>query len=344
MSQRALVTGCGGFLGLELVRQLRARGDDVIGLARGRYPEVEALGAHTAQVDLADPGVAAALPGLLEGVDVVYHTAARAGFWGPRADFMAINVAATAHLLAAARGAGVARFVYTSSPSATFGGGDHCGATESDAPYPARFLAVYPETKAQAERLVLAAHGGSDPGLRPLQTTALRPHLIYGPRDPHLIPRLLERARRGRLVRVGDGQNRVGLTYVDNAAAAHVQANDALQAGRGCGGRAFFITDPEPVVLWEWIATLLAAVGAPPIRRSVSLRSAQLVGGLMEALWRALPLPGEPPMTRFVAAQLATSHWYDLSGARTLAGYDPPVRAADGFARLVASLQGVQSG
>jgi 2-alkyl-3-oxoalkanoate reductase len=342
MSQRALVTGCGGFLGLELVRQLRARGDEVIGLARGRYPEVEALGAQTAQVDLTDPRVAAVLPGLLEGVDVVYHTAARAGFWGPREDFVAINVDATARLLAAARQAGVKRFVYTSSPSATFGGGDHCGATEKDAPYPASFLAVYPETKALAEQRVLEAHGRADPGLRPMQTTALRPHLIYGPRDPHLIPRLLERARRGRLVRVGDGQNRVGLTYVVNAAAAHIQANDALEAGRGCGGRAFFITDPDPVVLWEWISTLLVEVGAPPIRRSVSLRSATLVGGVMELLWRVLPLPGEPPMTRFVAAQLATSHWYDLSGARELAGYDPPVSGSDGFARLVASLRGTQ--
>jgi 2-alkyl-3-oxoalkanoate reductase len=334
VSERALVTGCGGFLGLELVRRLRARGDEVVGVARGRYPEVEALGGRTAQLDLADPASAQTLPALLEGVDVVYHTAARAGVWGPEAEFVAINVDATTRLLEAARAAGVPRFVYTSSPSVTFDGGDHAGATEADARYPTRFLAWYPQTKAEAERRVLAAHGAA------LQTTALRPHLIYGPRDPHLVPRLLDRARRGRLVRVGDGRNRVGLTSVENAAAAHVQANDALRAGRGCGGRAFFITDPEPVLLWEWIGALLAALGLPPVRRSVSLGTAQRLGGLLEGLWRLFRLRGEPPMTRFVAAQLATSHWYDLRAAREHAGYTPVMDGDAAFSALVAAHRG----
>jgi nucleoside-diphosphate-sugar epimerase len=213
---RALVTGGGGFLGRAIVEQLLARGDAVTVLSRGRYPEVEALGAAGLSWDLSVDA-----PGLTEqlvGFDVIFHVAARAGVWGERSDFFAINVDGTRRILEAAVAAGVPRFVYTSSPSAVWSGSDEDGLTEADCPYPTEFLAFYPESKAAAERMVLAASGPD------LATTALRPHLIWGPRDPHLVPRLLDRGRAGKLKIVGEGKNRVGITYVDNAAHAHLLA------------------------------------------------------------------------------------------------------------------------
>lgn len=324
---RAVITGGGGFLGSAIARMLLLRGDEVVVLGRGRYPAVEALGALGVSWDLAQdqPG----LERIFEGADVVFHTAARAGVWGPPAEFRAINVDGTARVLTACRAAGVGRLVYTSSPSATFGRHDALGLTEAQAPYPERFEAIYPQTKAEAERMVLAASGPA------LATTSLRPHLIYGPGDPHLLPRIVQRARAGRLMRVGDGKNRVGLTYVDNGAAAHVLAADALAPGSPNAGRAYFITDAEPVALWPWLDRFLTGIGLPPVTRSVPVGVARAVGAALELLWRALALAGEPPMTRFVAGQLALSHFYDLGGARRDFGYSPPLDGEEGLRRTI---------
>ncbi len=329
---KAIVTGGGGFLGSAIARQLLARGDAVTILGRGRYPTVEALGARGVSWDLAtaQPG----LEDVFRGADVVFHTAARAGVWGPAAEFRAINVDGTARVLAACQAAGVGRLVYTSSPSCTFDGGHAENATEADCPYPTRFEATYPATKAEAEQLVLGANGPA------LKTTALRPHLIYGPGDPHLLPRLLDRARKGRLARVGSGQNRVGLTFVENAAAAHVQAADALAGAARNAGKPYFITDAEPVVLWEWIDRFLVGVGVAPVTRRVPLGLARAAGSLLEGIWGLLSLEGEPPMTRFVASQLAMSHFYDLSGARHDFGYSPPLDGDEGFRRTVEAFRG----
>ena len=332
---RVLVTGGGGFLGGAIARMLLARGDEVVVVGRNRYPEVEAAGAVGAVVDLSgeDAAVAEALAPVMAGADAVIHTAAKAGVWGPRESFWSINVEGTRRLIAAARAAGVGRFVYTSSPSCTFGGADHAGAREADCPYPDAYLATYPETKAVAEQLVGAANGPE------MATVSLRPHLIYGPGDPHLMPRVITRNREGRLAVVGDGQNRVGITYVDNAAAAHLQALDALSPGAACAGRAYFITDPEPVAIWDWIVGALAELGEPAIKKRVPLGLARLVGGALEGAWGLFGLSGEPPMTRFVAAPLATTHWYDLTGAREDFGYAPVVSAEDGRARMIEDLR-----
>jgi len=324
---RALVTGGGGFLGRAIVEQLRARGDAVQVLARGRYPELEALGATTVQADLAGE---ADLAPLLADVDVVFHAASKTGVWGPRADFMRTNVEGARLLLDACRRAGVRRFVYTSSPSATFDGRDAKGATEADCPYPTHFEAPYPESKAIAEKMVLDANSDE------LQTVALRPHLIYGPRDPHIVPRVIARRRQGRLRRVGDGSNQVGITYVDNAAQAHLLAADRLGPGAACAGKAYFITDAEPVTLWSWIDALLVAVGEQPVPGSVSVGTAVTAGRLLQWAWGTFGLAGEPPMTPFVAKELASSHWYDLRGAREDLGYAPAVSGTEGFARTVA--------
>ena len=322
-----LVTGGGGFLGQAIVAQLRAQGDSVRVLARGRYPALEALGATSVQADL---GGTDDLRPLLDGVEVVFHAASKTGVWGPRDAFFATNVEGTRRLLEAARRAGVPRFVYTSSPSATFDGRDAIGATEADCPYPTHFEAPYPESKAIAEQLVLSENSAA------LATVALRPHLIYGPRDPHIVPRLIARRRQGRLRQVGDGTNQVGITYVDNAAQAHLLAADRLLPGAACAGRAYFITDAEPVLLWRWINEMLVAVGEQPVRGSVSVGTAVAAGRALQWLWGTFGLQGEPPMTPFVAKELASSHWYDLSAARDDLGYIPAVSGTEGFARTAA--------
>jgi nucleoside-diphosphate-sugar epimerase len=323
---KALVTGGGGFLGRAITEQLLARGDAVTILARSRYPEVEALGASSIQLDLTQPD---GLTEAIRGHDVVFHVASKTGIWGPREEFMRINVEGTDNLLEACREAGVQRLVYTSSPSATFDGTDAVNATEADCPYPDHFEADYPESKAIAEKHVLEA---SDEAMA---TTALRPHLIWGPRDPHIIPRLMLRRQQGRLARVGDGTNKVAITYIDNAAAAHLQAADVLAPGSVNAGKAYFISDEQPVVLWPWIDQLLVDVGLAPLDRSVSAGLARMIGGSLEWVWRLLRLGGEPPMTRFVAAELASSHWYDLSAAKADFGYHPVIDPAEAMSRTV---------
>jgi len=318
VSETALVTGGGGFLGRHVVRQLLARGDAVRTFGRYRYPALEALGAECHTGDLGDPGDA--LADAVKGVDVVHHVAAVAGVWGDPAAFHRTNVIGTEHVIAACRRAGVGRLVFTSTPSvvAAPDGTSHEGGDES-LPYPATYLADYPRTKAQAERAVLAADG---PGLR---TTALRPHLIFGPGDPHLVPRVLERARSRSLRPVGDGSARVDLTFVENAARAHFQAAAALEGQAPAAGKAYFISQGEPVELWPWVSALLRQVGLPPLGRPVSFEAAFRMGAALEKAWSWLHLDGEPPMTRFVATQLATSHWFDISAARRDLGYDPEV-------------------
>lgn len=322
---RVLVTGGGGFLGQAVVRGLLAQGHEVRSLARGAYPELEALGVAVQRGDVADE---AAVRQAVAGCEAVIHTAAKAGVWGPWAEFHRANVQGTVALLAAAQAAGVSRFVHTSSPSVVFDGQSHVGATEA-MPYPERFLAPYPATKAEAERLVLAANR---PGFA---TVALRPHLIWGPGDPHLLPRLAKAARAGRLPVVGDGAQVVDATYVGNAAEAHLQALARLDSHEApCAGKAYFIAQGEPQPTFQLVDELLAAAGAPAVKGRVPAGLAFAVGGFLEAVHGLFPALGEPRMTRFVAAELATSHAFDLGNAKRDLGYAPSVSHAEGLARL----------
>ena len=327
---RALVTGGGGFLGGVIAKQLMEAGHAVRVLGRNRYPHMEAIGAEGVVCDLS---LGEGLIEALEGVDVVFHVAALAGMWGPRERYYAANVTATERLLEAAQAAGVKRFVYTSSPSVTFHGKDEEGVRESDCSYPERHDFFYSETKAIAEQKVLAANSAT------LATTALRPHLIYGPGDPHLIPRLLSRHRAGRLKVLGDGNNKVALTYVDNAAVAHLQAAEALAPGSANAGKAYFITDGEPVSVWGWLNRVFVALGEGPIKGRVPKWLAMPLSGLAEAVWRGFDLEGEPPITRFAVSQISTSHWFDLSAAKQDFGYQPLVTGDEGFGRMVQSLK-----
>jgi 2-alkyl-3-oxoalkanoate reductase len=329
-----LVTGGGGFLGGYIVESLLARGDRVRSFGRGDYPQLSAQGVEVVRGDIRDNS---ALAAACVGVECVFHTAAIAGIGIDRDTFEAVNRTGTELLLANARRCGVARFVYTSSPSVVFAGADQCGVDEKT-PYDFGWMesnrAFYSYTKACAEQAVLAANGDS------FRTCALRPHLVWGPGDTHLVPRLLTRARAGRLRRVGDGTNLVDITYVENAAEAHLQAADALVNGEPAsstmspGGKAYFISQGEPANCWHWIDELLALVELPPVQKTISSGAARRVGVACEFVYRLLQLKGEPPMSRFLAAQLSTSHWFDISAAQNVLGYRPRVSTAEGMRRL----------
>lgn len=329
MSELCLVTGGGGFLGRFIVEQLLASGRRVRIFSRGAYPQLAAAGVQVVRGDLRD---AVAVNAACQHVDTVFHTAAVPGIWGPRDLYFGTNLEGTRNVLSGCLQNGVARLIHTSSPSVVFDGTDHIDADES-LPWPKRWLCHYPHSKALAEQLVRQASGQQ--GLR---TVSLRPHLIWGPRDNHLIPRLLQSARSGRLRQVGDGTNVVSVAYVENVAAAHLQAERSLQQSPAISGRAYFINEPESVNLWDWVNTLLAAGGLPPLQRRISRRAATVLGGVCEAIWSTLRLAGEPPMTRFVAAQLAGSHSYSIRAAQRDFNYQPLVSLATGLQRLQAEL------
>lgn len=332
MSGSAAVTGGGGFLGGAVVDALLARGERVASISRGAYPELEARGVETLRADLADdPSTLTEFLRRRE-VDTVYHCAARPGVFGSARLYERANVDATARVLEACRAAGVPRLVFTSSPSVVFDGGDHVNAGP-DLPYPDRYLAHYPRTKAEAERLVLSADAPE------LATVSLRPHLIFGPQDPNLIPRLLERADARRLRIVGDGMSEVSLTYVENAAAAHLAAADGLREDPAdLHGRAFFVNNDEPVRLWQWINRILEGTGRSPVTRRVPAAAAYAAGACLELAYGALRLAGEPPMTRFVARQLATSHSYDMAPFKSACRgrYHEPVGLDEATRRTIA--------
>ncbi len=325
---KALVTGGSGFLGNAIVRRLLARGDEPRSLSRGLHPEPEALDIERLRGDVADEEVVSRAAA---GCDIVFHTAARIGGFGPRAEYWRTNVQGTANVIAACIRQGVPRLVHTSTPSVVHGGDDIEGGDET-LPHAARFEAAYPETKAAAERLVLAANG---PGL---STVALRPHLVWGPGDSQLVPRLLERARSGRLRLVGSGRKLVDATYIDNAVDAHLLAADRLAPDAACAGRAYFIAQGEPAPAHELIDGVLAAAGLPPVTRRIPMRAAWLAGALAEIAYHVLGRTEEPPITRFGARQLGTAHWYDLGAARRDLGYAPTVSTAEGLRRLAAHL------
>jgi nucleoside-diphosphate-sugar epimerase len=325
----ALVTGAGGFLGRYIVEALVARGDRVRSLARGEYSELKEIGVEMVRGDVRDPQ---AVADACRDIDCVFHTAARPGIDLRWRLYDEVNRVGTLNVFAACRTTGVGRLVYTSSPSVVFAGADQNGCDERE-PYDFAWMkanrAYYSLSKALAEQAVLQANDNS------LRTCALRPHLIWGPRDGHLIPRLIERARSGRLRRVGDGANLVDMIHVENAAEAHLRAADALgETASAVGGKAYFLSQNEPINCWHWINEILALVNLPPVAKSISLPAARRVGLACETLWRIARLPGEPPMTRFLASQLATSHWFDVSAARLDFDYQPRVSTAEGMRQL----------
>ena len=322
-----LVTGAGGFLGGRVAALLSQAGYKVRVLLRPKLGRRPPPGAEVAAGDLKD---VSSLEAAMRGAKAVIHCAGSSGVWGDLSGYVETNAMGTANVIAAARREGVGHLVHTSTPSVVHSGGFLEGVDES-APYSFDPSQPYAYSKMLAERLALSANCGS------FKTVALRPHLIWGPGDPHLLPRLLERARRGRLFLFSGGPFIVDATYIDNAAQAHVLALQKLEAGAPVSGEAFFIAQGEPMELNVLINRLLKASGAPLARRRINPKLGLFAARMTEGYWNLAKRSGEPPMTVFAVRQMSTSHWYDLSKAKTLLGYSPKITTAEGLKILEAA-------
>ncbi len=321
---KALVTGAGGFLGGAVAGLLLDRGHQVRGFSRGDYPALRARGASFERGDIAD---AEAVQRAAAGCDIVFHCAAKAGVWGPYEEYRRANIEGTRNVLAACRALGIRKLVYTSSPSVVFDGRDAEGIDES-APYPKYFDSHYSATKAVAEEMVLAADD------RELSVVALRPHLLWGPGDTQITPRIIAKARAGVLRRIETGRKLVDTTYISDAAEAHLLAAERLAPGAPPAGKAYFISSGDPRPIWEVIDLILGAAGLPPVQKTISPRAALAGAAVLEAVHRILRLPGEPRLTRFMVLQLSTAHWFNIAAAKRDLGYEPKVKVEEGMERL----------
>jgi nucleoside-diphosphate-sugar epimerase len=317
---RVLVTGASGMLGRSTATALVERGDEVTVLQRrsAGLPCREVLG------DVADPAVVARA---VDGQDAVLHLAAKVDVTGRWAEYVQANVEGTRTVVAACRQAGVRRLVHVSSPSVAHGGAALVGVGAGPAD-PDRARGHYSRSKAVAEREALAADSPA------LAVLAVRPHLVWGPGDTQLVARIVERARAGRLPVIGSGAALIDTTYVDNAADALVAAVDA------CGrvhGEALVVSNGEPRPVAEVISRLCRSAGVPGPRRRVPFPVAWAAGAAVEAVWTATQRRDTPPLTRFLAEQLATAHWFDQRRTRAALGWSPRVGLEEGFARLAAA-------
>lgn len=324
---RVVVTGGGGFIGSGIVRALLGRGDRVTVVGRSPYPELAALDVTCLQGDIGDQSF---MNRAFRGADLVFHVAAKAGIWGEWQEYVHTNITGTAACIKSCKKNNVPALVYTSTPSVVFDRHDLEGVDETIG-YAQKTLCHYATTKIIAEKLVVQANDSQ------LLTTSIRPHLVWGPGDPHLIPRLLERGRRNQLKIIGKGSNQVDIAYIDNVVHAHLLAADNLLGKGSAAGRAFFIGQQQPVVLWDWINKLFADMEVDAVRGRVPFLAAYIAGGLLEAVHSTLKRTDEPRMTRFVALQLARSHWFSHESARTIIGYEPIVSTEEGMKRLLSS-------
>lgn len=317
---RVLVTGASGMLGRGVATVLRDRGEDVVTLQR-RPSGIP--GVRDVAGSLTDP---AAVARATRGAQAVVHLAAKVSMAGREEEFRAVNVGGTATLLAAARAAGVGRFVQVSSPSVAHLGTAIVGAGAGPAE-PRRARGPYARTKAAAELLALAADASG------FAVVAVRPHIVWGPGDTQLVARIVDRCRRGRMPILDDGAALVDTTYIDNAVDAIVAALDRAEkrAVRGC---AFVVTNGEPRPIAELIDGFARAHDAPAPTLRLPGAVARAAGAVVEAVWAVAPGHDEPPMTRFLAEQLSTAHWFDLTATRRALSWTPRVGIEEGFARL----------
>ena len=316
------MTGASSPIGGGVVRRLVDRGDRVRVLQR-RPADVDGVEEQVLG-DVADPR---RVHEAIDGCDAVIHLAARVGLTGTREEFVRTNVTGTENLLGAARAAGVDRFVHVSSPSVAHDGHAIVGG-DADEPSAGSGAAFYPETKAIAERRALAADDER------LGVVVIRPHLVWGPGDTQLVGRVVDRARSGRLALVGGGTALVDTTYVDNAVDSLVAALDAVEPGARCSGRAYVVSNGEPRPVRELVAGICSAAGVDFAPRSVDLRSARVLGSVIERVWPRLRPDAEPPLTRFLAEQLGTAHWFDPRSVRCDLGWSPTIGLDEGFERL----------
>lgn len=325
---RVLVTGGGGFLGSAICRQLQQLGHEVVAFQRGAAEHLSLPGISVVRGDICD---LRALAAAARTCGAVINTAGKAGIWGEPADYERINVGGTQTVIRVCQDLAIPIMVHTSSPSITHDGDDIEGGDES-LPVGPPYLAPYPATKARAEQLVLAANSAQ------LHTTALRPHLIWGPGDPHILPRLVSKVRHGRLLLPGVDK-RIDTVYVDNAARAHIDALLELQGEAKCAGKPYFISNDEPLPQGEIIRRLLQAGGILAEIRPVPAFAARWAGAICETAWRLFRIAAEPPLTRFTADQLCSAHWYNISAAKRDLSYRPLVSIAEGLIKLRQSIR-----
>lgn len=320
----ALVTGGGGFIGAALVHELVKRNFNVTSFSRGDYPELRKAGANTIRGDLSDVD---SLLMASERTDIVFHVAAKAGVSGNYKDYYRINVTGTENVINTCKTNKIKYLVYTSSASVVFTGKDICGKDEL-LPYPRHHLSYYSETKALAEQIILQSNSSM------LRTLSLRPHLVYGPGDNHLLPGILIRARSGKLRMIGDGRNLIDVSYIDNVVSAHLNAAMALINNPGVAGKAYFISNGEPVRLWDFLGMMLEMTNNPPITKSVPTRVAYLFSVLTEVLHKTLAGNREPLLTRFLVRELTCNHWFDISNARKDLNYSPEISNIEGIRKM----------
>lgn len=319
--QRVVVLGGSGFVGRALVQRLVGDGIETAVVARSGFSEAEPSGVRFLSGDIGDADF---LKNSLAGYDTVIHLAAKSGIWGDKNEYYTTNVVGTQNVLDACRANNVAALVYASTPGVVYQKDDLCGVNERT-PYARNFLCDYVRTKALAEQMVLAANSEG------LKTIALRPHLIWGPGDFNLIPRLLGQARCRQLKRVGDGHNLVDVTFIDNAVDAFVLAAKNLHGSATGAGKPYFISQGEPVNLWNWLNKFFRRLDIPIVEESIPFQKAYLMGMLMEKTFSLARIKREPCITRFLAVQLAKSHWFSIENANRDLGYFPRVSTAEGI-------------
>lgn len=321
---KVLVTGGGGFIGMALIKRLIAEGHKVTSYSRREYPLHWALGISSIQADIGDLET---LERACKGKDVVFHLAARIGIWGEYDEYHATNVTGTFNVIKACRKQKVGRIVFTSSSGVVFDGSDLEGIDES-VPYPENHGSHLATTKAMAERLVLEANSDE------LKTISLRPHLVWGPYDAHLIPGILKRAGSGKMRRIGDQEHFIDTTYIDNMVDALILAADALESNPRAAGSTLFITNGEPARVWDFINSIIQIAGYPPVQKKIPERFALIAATISEWFHKIFKIKSEPFMTRYAIRELITNHWFDISAAREILGYEPGVSYAEGFKRL----------
>lgn len=321
-----LVTGGTGFLGSQLAHALLAQNHRVVVLGRNftQIPDLIAAGTQPLHADLRDRN---AIVEACRGMDAVYHVGALSAPWGNRQDFYEINVKGTEHVIAGCEQHGVSRLINVSSPSVLFNGYDQTDLTDT-APYPRQFTSIYSESKKLAEDRLKAAQK------RGLATINLRPKAIFGPGDTALLPRLIKVARAGRLPQIGDGRNRVDLTYVDNVVHALLLALDASSAV----GNSYTITNDEHPLLWEVIRKVLRSLGIADNLRAVPYQIMWAAARTMEQA--SLVTRREPLLTTYTVAILCRTQTYDITAAKQDLGYRPVVSLADGIERTLQHLKG----
>jgi 2-alkyl-3-oxoalkanoate reductase len=321
---KVLVTGGGGFVGMALVRRLADLGHEVFSFSRKVYPEHQTWGVRYFQGDLSN---ANEVENACKGMEVVFHIAAKVGIWGSYEEFYRANVLGTQHVINACVKWKVPELIFTSSASVVFDGSDIEGGNESLG-YPSKPVSNYTSTKAQAEQMVINANSEK------FRTIALRPHLIWGPGDTQLVPKIIQRAKSGRLRKPGGKDYFIDTTFIDNFIDAQILAFEKLSTNPALGGRAFFITNGEPVYIWDFLNSVIRAYGLPAIQRTVPKSMALLLAFLQEKTHQAFHLKNEPLLTRFLIHELCAHHWFDISAAKNDLEYTPRISNKEGYARL----------